>query len=417
MGKRLTKEEIVERARKVHGDRYDYSEFLKEDFIFSGKGQKIPIICHEKDKEGNEHGVFWQIAQNHYERNGCPKCNREQIGYRRSKIKDLLKDGVQEKRKNEIVEKSRQVHEIEYDYSLFLDKDFVYKGNKIKIPIICHNKDENGNEHGVFWQTPNNHMKGQDCPLCRGVKRYTTETFIEACNKIHNYEYIYDGLEYNNSHTKVPITCKKHGVFYMRPYEHLQGARCPKCYGNIQLTTEEFIERAKKVHGSKYDYSKVEYINSSTKVCIICSEHGEFWQTPAHHLQGIGCPRCNASHLERKMQFFLERHNIKYEREKVFEWLKWKKKGVMKLDFYLPQYNVAIECQGVQHFYPYKLFDSKLVEIVKERDLVKLDMCTKYGITIYYYTEIKLEKYPYNNVYTSKKEILKQILNRHESIT
>lgn len=59
-----------------------------------------------------------------------------------------------------------------------------------------------------------------------------------------------------------------------------------------QLTTEEFIKRARAVHGDKYDYSKVEYVNSHTKVCIICPEHGEFWQTPSNHMRGKTCKVC-----------------------------------------------------------------------------------------------------------------------------
>lgn len=59
-----------------------------------------------------------------------------------------------------------------------------------------------------------------------------------------------------------------------------------------RLTKEEFVERAEKVHGNKYDYSKTEYVNARTKVCIICPEHGEFEQKPDHHLAGRGCPVC-----------------------------------------------------------------------------------------------------------------------------
>ena len=411
MRKRLTKEEVVERARETHGDKYDYSEFLKDDFIFSGKRQKIPIICHEKDKEGNEHGIFWQIAQNHYKRNGCPKCNREQIGYKRSKIKDLLKEGIQEKRKNEIVEKSKDAHELEYDYSLFLNDAFVYKGNKYKIPIICHNRFDDGKEHGVFWQTANNHMKGQDCPYCaKNHITYTTEAYIKACKKIHGEKYDYSKTVYNGAHNYITFTCPIHGDISMKAYSHLQGNGCRYCAGTYHFTREEFIKKAREVHGDKYDYSKVEYINTNTKVCIICPKHGEFWQTPAHHLSGVGCPFCNISHLERKMSQFLERHGIEYEREKTFEWLKWKKKGVMKLDFYLPQYNVGIECQGIQHFKEDKIYTTEIVEKVKERDKVKRDKCNEHGVELFYYTEIKLNELPYDRIYTKKKEILKEIL-------
>jgi hypothetical protein len=59
-----------------------------------------------------------------------------------------------------------------------------------------------------------------------------------------------------------------------------------------RLTTEEFIEKARKVHGDKYDYSKAEYVNSVIKVCIICPIHGEFWQNPNSHMNGVGCKEC-----------------------------------------------------------------------------------------------------------------------------
>ena len=415
MGKRLTKEEVVKRSKKIHGDKYDYSEFLKDEFVFKGKRQKIPIICHKKDKNGVEHGLFWQMAQNHYTKNGCPICNQEQIGIRLSKNKKLLKEGVQEKRKKEIIEKSKVCHQIEYDYSLFLNEKFIYEGNKQKIPIICHNKFDNGKEHGVFWQTANNHMKGQNCPHCSGCHTYTTESYIEACKKVHGDKYDYSKTIYRGSHDYVTITCPIHGDIKMKAYSHLQGNGCKYCSKSYHYTTEDFIAKAKEVHGDKYDYSKVDYINSNTKVCIICPKHGEFWQTPSHHLTGVGCPRCNTSHLERKLAQFLDNHGIKYEREKTFDWLKWKKKGVMKLDFYLPEYNVGIECQGVQHFYAFKLFDEKMVKNVKERDKVKRDKCNENGIPLYYYTEVKLETPPYDNIYTKKKDILKNILKNYQN--
>ena len=71
-----------------------------------------------------------------------------------------------------------------------------------------------------------------------------------------------------------------------------------------KLTTEQFIEKAQQIHGSKYDYSKVEYINAQEKVCIICPKHGEFWQLPTDHLDGHGCPCCNERKLEKKQGNF-----------------------------------------------------------------------------------------------------------------
>lgn len=58
------------------------------------------------------------------------------------------------------------------------------------------------------------------------------------------------------------------------------------------MTKEEFIKKAKDIHGEKFDYSHVDYINNKTNVCIICPEHGEFWQAPGNHLKGSACPEC-----------------------------------------------------------------------------------------------------------------------------
>ena len=67
----------------------------------------------------------------------------------------------------------------------------------------------------------------------------------------------------------------------------------------MKYNTESFIQKAKEIHSDKYDYSKVEYIGSQTKICIICPKHGEFWQRPADHLRGCGCWKCGGKKSQR----------------------------------------------------------------------------------------------------------------------
>ena len=120
----------------------------------------------------------------------------------------------------------------------------------------------------------------------------------------------------------------------------------------------------------KYDYQKVKYINTATKVCITCRIHGNLWQTPNNHLFVAGCPTCPQSNLEGEIRHFLIKNEIKFEQEKTFDWLIFNRK--MFLDFFLPEYYVAIECQGRQHFAPTELFGGeKFYEITLERDKVK----------------------------------------------
>lgn len=131
----------------------------------------------------------------------------------------------------------------------------------------------------------------------------STALFIEKSKKIHNNLYDYDLVDYKKSIINVDIICNQHGVFKQTPHNHLKGRGCPKCSGNIRLSTDEFINKAYKKYGNKYDYSKVNYVNGKTKITIICYKHGEFEQIPDNHLKACGCLKCrkeNLSNLQKK---------------------------------------------------------------------------------------------------------------------
>ena len=120
--------------------------------------------------------------------------------------------------------------------------------------------------------------------------------FIEKARQIHNDKYDYSKVNYVNSRTKVCIICPTHGEFWQTPHNHLKGYGCVECGKEKshlpKITTEDFISKSKERHGNKYDYSKAYYKTWDAKVCIICPEHGEFWQTPSNHINGSGCPKC-----------------------------------------------------------------------------------------------------------------------------
>lgn len=301
----------------------------------------------------------------------------------------------------EFIKKAKDVHGDKYDYT---------KANYIdcntKVCIICP-------EHGEFWQSPRCHLRGRGCSLCSKNKKLTTEEFIKKSRKIHGDKYDYSKVNYVNNHTKVCIICPEHGEFWQKPMSHLEGHGCVKCYAQdcadrFSFTTEEFIEKARVIHGDKYDYSKVKYVNSYTKVCIICPKHGEFWQEPHWHLKGGGCPVCKESKLELEIRNFLIKHNIEFEEQKTFNWLKHKSN--LYIDFYLPKYNVAIECQGRQHFdgnCGYFGGEKNFTEM-KERDTIKLNLCNTHDINVFYYSNLGI-KYPYD-VFEDKNELLIKIL-------
>ena len=160
----------------------------------------------------------------------------------------------------------------------------VYDGRHRKVIIICR-------VHGEFEQTPNSHIRGgSGCPKCSHIRvaafhRKSLENFLLDAAEVHGERYDYGKVVYKNTMTKVTIGCRPHGEFAQTPDAHLGGAGCPTCAGNERRTTEQFIALAKLLHGETYDYSKVLYVNNHTDVIIICRKgHGEFPQTPSAHL-------------------------------------------------------------------------------------------------------------------------------------
>lgn len=295
---------------------------------------------------------------------------------------------------SDFVKKAREVHGDKYNYS-----KVEYAGTHKSVCIICP-------KHGEFWQRPDCHLNGNGCSKC-GIENIssTKEEFINKAREVHGDKYDYSKVEYVNSRTNVCIICPEHGEFKQTPDGHLKGQGCPKCNGGVKLNTNEFIKMAREVHGDKYDYSKVEYVDSHTKVCILCPKHGEFWQTPSNHLKGQGCPNCNNNKLESEIKLMLDEQGIKYNyRERKIPWLKG-----LELDFYIPDKNIAIECQGIQHFKPIEYFGGEeKYKYTIENDSKKRKLCEENGVRLLYYSDLGIE-YPYK-VFENKEELLKEII-------
>lgn len=292
MSRKLTTEEFIAKAREVHGDKYDYS---KTDYIYNRI--KVRIKCRECGK------YFWQTPNSHLSGHGCPYHGGVKFN------------------KNIFIEKSKKTHGNKYDYS-----KVNYINNNTKVCIICP-------KHGEFWQTPSAHMNGEGCKKCRNDKltsdrSFSNEQFIKQAIGVHGNIYDYSKIIYKNARTKVEIICPKHGSFFQTPDNHLRGKNgCPLCKWerlskHQSFSNDEFINRARDVHGDKFDYSKVKYINANTKVCIICPIHGEFWITPGNHINSKnGCKKCGNDSVSKKKlmstDYFVERakniHGDKYD--------------------------------------------------------------------------------------------------------
>lgn len=271
--------DFISKAREVHGDKYDYSHVKYVNSL-----TKIEIVCFI-------HGPFFQTPAAHLRGNGCPKCGRLSTTRSGTYSFDVF------------VEKARGVHGDKYEY---VESTYVDMSTNVK--IICP-------EHGAFWQRPSNHLLGRGCRKCYDESMYDDkDSFIEKAVSIHGDKYDYSAVEYVSSKVPVKIICPEHGMFEQRPTVHLQGHGCPLC-AHVRagersvFSLDEFIERAREVHGDKYDYSQVHYVNGNTKVAIVCPEHGAFYQLPHSHLQGNGCPECGKFKM---FETCLARYGVKY---------------------------------------------------------------------------------------------------------
>lgn len=229
-------------------------------------------------------------------------------------------------------------------------------------------------KHGEFWQEPNNHLSGYGCKKCAAetiseAQANSTEWFINEATKVYGTKYDYSKVDYKNALTKVCIICPKHGEFWQEPHNHLRGHGCPYCANKFK-TTSDFITMARAVHGDKYDYSKSVYKDSHEKIEIICPKHGSFWQAPFNHIQGHGCPKCTSpiSKWEQEIFDFLTSIGVKCEQSNRTVL------DGMEIDIFIPLMNIGIECDGLRwHSEEFR---------GKDYHLAKSDECSKAGIRL-----------------------------------
>lgn len=295
------------------------------------------------------------------------------------------------KDKESFVKLGNELHNNFYDYT-----DFIYRGKNVKGVINCP-------IHGPFSQTPNVHVRSirpSGCPLCAiENKRVSFEEFVKRARSIHGDDYEYNQSDYIDMKTDMNMYCKKHDyIFKQTPNNHVHKTnptKCPLCASEIVIqknrkTFDDFLVDAHKVHGENYDYKREDYVNAITKIEIFCKKCGKYFrQTPHQHLSGKGCPHCKRSLMEERISLILDKEQIIYNEQKTFDWLKYRQRQY--LDFYLPDYNVAIECQGEQHFKPVDFSHKKDINnaekrfiLNQKRDENKRKLCEKHNIHIYY---------------------------------
>jgi AMMECR1 domain-containing protein len=318
---------------------------------------------------------------------------------------------------NRFIFESKKIHSDNYDYS-----KVVFKNMNTKIILL---------KDGVeYLQRPDKHLMGRRPERVRRLR--STSDFIDDARLVWGYKYDYSLVDYKGSHKEVLI--KHNGLIYrQKPVQHLLGFNCErdtiksqedflrKCYEKhgtkydyslveytgienkikiifegkvyeqkagahihssglverviLKKTTKQFIKEANDIHNFRYDYSKVEYLNNQTKVIIVCKIHGDFEQVSSSHLSGTGCTHCSESKGEKKISKFLDLNKIEYVRQKKFDGcvgIRYK----LPFDFYLPKYRTTIEFDGIQHYEPVEHFGGvESFERLKINDKIKSDYC------------------------------------------
>ncbi len=276
----ITTEKFIEMGKKVHGDKFDYSEA-----VYINSKTKVKLTC----KNGH---TFKTLPKHHLEGYGCKKCSFN--------IKvDFIVTNLET-----FIAKSKIIHgENSFDYSLA-----EYKNGSTLIKLIC-------DKGHIFEQLPRNHLCGSKCNICTGYVNINkkpdtienmTKDFINKSKAIHSDTYNYDLVVYENNYTKVKIKCPKGHVFEQKPIYHLKGSGCSNCFGTPKKTKEEFIFKSKEIHGDDiFDYSEVEYKSNNDKVKLICKKEGHIhFITPNEHYKNNGCIYCKDS-TEKKVYNYI----------------------------------------------------------------------------------------------------------------
>jgi hypothetical protein len=265
---RFTVEQFIEKAKMKHGDKFNYKKV-----IYLNNSTKVIIGCPI-------HGDYTQTPANHLTSDGCAKCSNLAISEKYKKYTY-----------GQFIEETKKLNmdKYEYDLDISMDKKICVTD---KFDILCK-------IHGIFNQQINYHLSGGGCPDCANStrndnNRYNTDDFIKLAIKKHGDLFDYSLTKYIDSSIKVIILCKKcNKSFSQAPTSHLMGTGCGFCNKGIR-NQDEFIEKAKLIHGNNFDYTKTKYIRSTDKVIITCRLSGkDFKQSPSNHLKpDRGCPCC-----------------------------------------------------------------------------------------------------------------------------
>ena len=444
--------EFIEKYRKIFKHRK--RSFEKTNYI--NNYTQIIITCHEKDENGIEHGDFEKLPYFHLRGIDCPKCSHRSYSYTNEEIKEkvqkkynglyILREPFEYKNQQTILPLYCAKHKINFERTsksflsgvaicplcgkeknkkaLKISKDEFFKRLEERnngeydtslveycnvqddIKLICHKKDENGKEHGLFTPSYANFVNlNVGCPKCALEKnaernRLSLEEWIKRFKETHGDKYDLSLItKIKNCDSDIYPIChekdefgREHGAFKTSPKRFANGVGCGKCSGHYKIDGETWLLRCKKIHNNKYTYIK--YNGLTKDAIIVCPIHGIFTQNADRHMRGCGCQKCNESKLEQKVRHILENNKIDFIPYYRPNFLKSSSNGQMSYDFYLPIYKIAIECQGKQHFgFGGWLNEKNSLKEISKRDNEKKNISLENNIKLLYFLDKEYLKY------------------------
>ena len=392
-GIRLTNEEAITRINERCNDlNYIFLGFDNEDNVYTNNKVKLKLHCNKCGSEWNTTSYEKFMSG----RNGCPGCNTR----RKQGEKEIIK---------RIKERCK---ELNYRFIGFVGKYTSKKETRIRLKCkkckyewdtttVSNFLREDRNSHRCWRKNPENMPCNLNAKIAQNkIMNRLSGSSLEFVS-FNNNEYLGVGK------TKVLLKCKECGEYSTVSMHNLLYSttvipQCIKCQYNGKVSNEKAIEKIK--HKCKlldyeflgFDNPQNRYDGKETRLILKCLKCGYTWNTTIYENfinRTIKCRGCtNNWHLERTVECYLKDAGISYEIQKRFEWLK--NKINMTLDFYLPDYDIGIECQGRQHFIPVDKFGGE--EGFKDtqiRDALKKNQCENHKIKILYFTELK----KYNN--------------------
>ena len=464
---------------KKYKEKFPNKKRSFEKTTYVNSDTKVTVTCHEKDENGLEHGDFSKVPYSHLRGIDCPKCSKRSYSYSTSEIIQKIKDKYGDlytvvqpfEYKNqqtviplycnkhkiyfnriskpflkghcacpecgkEKIKKALKISEKEFFNRLEKENKGRYDTSKVKygnvddnITLICHKKDKDGNEHGEFYPKFSNftvlHSGCSKCALeAEKYNKIPFDTWIERFKEKHGDKYdlsliIKQGKIDDCDSTIYPICHKKdefgreHGAFKTTPKNFYKGNNCPKCLGKAKIDGETWLLRSKLIHNNKYRYIKFDGINNDA--IIECPIHGIFKQNAGRHMRGSGCQKCIESHLERDIRITLDNLKINYLPYFKPKFLKSSLKGQLSYDFYLPKQNIAIECQGKQHFgLGGWLNEKNSLEEISKRDNEKKELSKENNVKLIYYLNNEYAKYMKEDdiYFTNTDDLIKYILSQ-----